>query len=799
MAIPGVHTRPNASLFARRLSSGAGLIASGLVGALLIALLATDRRRAADVAVLAVVAALAPAAVVAGLRRHRPARAVPWLLIALGTALLAAGAALRTAQSGWAGPHLTDGLHRAGTLLPSPVFVPGAALLVLGAGALAWSPTRRDRRNLDLLIEAALVGALAFSVSWAFWVGSTAGEAGPPSLARLGLAAAIPLAAMFGALVVSGFNRPPWRVAAGRRLLVGGAGLVAWTVLAQLERSNRLAIGVSWLECGLAAIALVLAAAALHPTMRQLSRRSRSPLDAAPARLRVAAAVAVAVVPIAVVLFRPEPGRGRPLALSVAAVVTVALGAWRAWRALRSTSGADARLAHEVTHDPLTGLANRSRLEEWTREALRFARPASTLAVILMDVDRFKVVNDTYGYAHGDRLLVEVARRREAGAGDGAMAARLGGDEFVVALSDAAGGTEGVRRTVERLQAALVAPFTLYEAEVYVTASVGVATASPGDPMSDAETLIRDADTAMYQAKEAGRDTVTFFDASMRDRIADRLALEQDLRLAIEREEFRLFFQPIVAIGAGGTEVVGLEALLRWDRPTRGLVPPSVFVAVAEESGLIVEIGEWVIREACRALVGWRRSAGADGLFVSVNVSALQLKNASLVSKLRGALFEGGLEPGSLCIELAESVLTEHPAEGAAFLLRLKEIGVRVAIDDFGTGYSSLAYLKQFPVDYVKIDHSFVAGLAFPDATDETLVAAIVSMAQSLDVITIAEGVEDELQDATLRALNVDLAQGFLYSRPVPAERVLDTLWALSPRHGLRLVTGDGGGGPPAR
>jgi EAL domain-containing protein (putative c-di-GMP-specific phosphodiesterase class I) len=238
---------------------------------------------------------------------------------------------------------------------------------------------------------------------------------------------------------------------------------------------------------------------------------------------------------------------------------------------------------------------------------------------------------------------------------------------------------------------------------------------------------------------------------------------------------------------------------LRWDRPTRGLVPPSVFVAVAEESGLIVEIGEWVIREACRALAGWRRSAGADGLFVSVNVSALQLKNASLVSKLRGALFEGGLEPGSLCIELAESVLTEHPAEGAAFLLRLKEIGVRVAIDDFGTGYSSLAYLKQFPVDYVKIDHSFVAGLAFPDATDETLVAAIVSMAQSLDVITIAEGVEDELQDATLRALNVDLAQGFLYSRPVPAERVLDTLWALSPRHGLRLVTGDGGGGPPAR
>jgi len=418
--------------------------------------------------------------------------------------------------------------------------------------------------------------------------------------------------------------------------------------------------------------------------------------------------------------------------------------------------------------------------------------------VILMDIDRFKAVNDSHGYAHGDMLLVEVARRLESAAGDGALVARLGGDEFVVALTET-GGPDAVRREAERLSGALVAPFNLYHTEVFATASVGVAMATPGDPMSDAETLIRDADTAMYQAKDAGRDTITFFDASMRDRIADRLALEHDLRLALERDEFRLFFQPIVSIGGGATAVVGLEALLRWDRPTRGLVPPSVFVAVAEESGLMVEIGEWVVREACRALAGWRKSAGAEQLFVSVNVSALQLKNASLLSKVRGALAEGGLAPSSLCIELAESVLTEHPADGASFLVLLKELGVRVAIDDFGTGYSSLAYLRQFPVDYVKIHHSFVAGLAYPDAADETLVAAIVAMAQSLDVFTVAEGVEDELQDQTLRALGCDLAQGFWYSRPVPAERVLETVWALSPRHGLRLVTGDGGGGPPGR
>jgi len=479
--------------------------------------------------------------------------------------------------------------------------------------------------------------------------------------------------------------------------------------------------------------------------------------------------------------------------------LTVLLGAWRAWRALRSSSGTEAGLAHQVAHDPLTGLANRTRLEDWIREALQFARPASSVAVVLLDLDRFKAVNDTVGYAHGDRLLVEVAHRLEAAAGAGSLVARLGGDEFVVALSDPAGGSAGVRRVVERLQAALLAPFGIYDTEVLATASIGVALASPGDPLSDAESLVRDADTAMYQAKGAGRDTVIFFDASMRDRIADRLALEQDLRLAVERDEFRLFYQPIVSISAGAPSVVGLEALLRWDRPTRGLVPPSVFVAVAEESGLIVEIGEWVVREACRSLSSWRTAAGAEDLFVSVNVSALQLKNASLPSKLRGALAEGGLDPASLCIEMAESVLAEHPAEGAAFLVRLKELGVRVAIDDFGAGYSSLAYLKGFPVDYVKIDHSFVSGLAFPDASDETLVASIVAMAHSLDVITIAEGVEDALQDETLRALEVDLAQGFWYSRPVPAERVIDTLRALSPRHGLRLVTGDGGGGPPAR
>jgi EAL domain-containing protein (putative c-di-GMP-specific phosphodiesterase class I) len=303
----------------------------------------------------------------------------------------------------------------------------------------------------------------------------------------------------------------------------------------------------------------------------------------------------------------------------------------------------------------------------------------------------------------------------------------------------------------------------------------------------------------MYQAKAAGRDMVTVFDESMRDRIADRLALEHDLRRAIERDEFCLMFQPIVTLADDGPVVAGLEALLRWERPTRGLVPASFFIECAEASGLLTEIGDWVIRESCRQLAAWRRVPGAEGLFVSVNVSALHLKSNALPARVRKALAETGLTPDALCVELAETTLMDNPAEGVALVIRMKELGVRLAVDDFGNGYGSLAYLKQFPVDYVKIDRSFIEGLSSQDPTDATLVAAIVSMAKAVDAVTIAEGVEHERQEQVLRELGCDLAQGFLYSRPIGSDDVIPTIRAISPRHGLRLVTGDGGGGRPRR
>ncbi len=258
---------------------------------------------------------------------------------------------------------------------------------------------------------------------------------------------------------------------------------------------------------------------------------------------------------------------------------------------------------------------------------------------------------------------------------------------------------------------------------------------------------------------------VTLFDESMRDRIADRLALEHDLRSALERDEFCLMYQPIVTLAEDGPMVAGLEALLRWDRPTRGLVPASFFIECAEASGLLTEIGDWVIRESARQLARWRHVPGAESLFVSVNVSALHLKSTPLPARVRRALAETGLRADALCIELSESTLMDNPAEGVGLVIRLKELGVRLAIDDFGNGYASLAYLKQFPVDYVKIDRSFVDGLVSTDPTDVTLVAAICSMAQALDAVTIAEGVEHESQERALRELGCDLAQGFLYSR----------------------------------
>jgi diguanylate cyclase (GGDEF)-like protein len=521
-------------------------------------------------------------------------------------------------------------------------------------------------------------------------------------------------------------------------------------------------------------------------------RRRLSGPESLPTRGRLLLVAAALVVPSIVVASDRSPTLDNRLAVGAIAMTTALVATWRVFRALRASASSESRLAHQATHDELTGLPNRALVEQWiARMADEPSLSGAGIAVIFLDLDRFKLVNDTFGHSHGDLLLNQVAQRLETIVGHKGIVARIGGDEFVIVLANITGAVQA-RREAELIRHCFDPEFSLGKNEVFVSASIGVSTSEGHEAGTVAETLIRDADTAMYQAKEAGRDTVAVFDTSMRDRIADRLALEHDLRLAIEREEFRLVYQPIMSLSESGPRVLGLEALLRWEGPTRGLVPPGMFISIAEDSGLIVEIGDWVIHEACSQLSRWRRVAGMEHIYISVNVSALQLKKASLLSRVRGALAQTDLTPDALCIELTESLLMENPADGTALLLRLKELGVKLALDDFGTGYSSLAYLRQFPVDYVKIDKSFIDGLATSDSSDETLVAAIVSMARALGAITIAEGVEEPQQEERLRLIGADCAQGFYYSRPVAADRVADTVRDLTPNRGLRLVSGDG-------
>jgi EAL domain-containing protein (putative c-di-GMP-specific phosphodiesterase class I) len=362
--------------------------------------------------------------------------------------------------------------------------------------------------------------------------------------------------------------------------------------------------------------------------------------------------------------------------------------------------------------------------------------------------------------------------------------ARIGGDEFVVVVSELRSEREALE-VADRTRRQFSQPFEVRDSEIASSVSIGVAVADGTDPAVDGEAMVRDADTAMYQAKEAGRDGVAVFDGSMRDRASRRLALERDLHHAVDRRELTVHYQPIVELTTG--RITGFEALLRWDHPMWGQIPPLSFIPVAEDTGLIVEIGAWVLREALRQLAEWRHDLrGGNKLSMAVNLSARQLRDDRVVERVRRAIVDAGIPPESVTLELTESTLMENPATAAELLTQLKALGVSIAIDDFGTGYSSLAYLRRFPVDCVKIDRAFVDDLDRDDTAEETLIAAIVAMAGALSVETIAEGVETEAQHQRLRALGCDEAQGYLFSRPAAADQIPDIvarLNATAPSH----------------
>ena len=422
----------------------------------------------------------------------------------------------------------------------------------------------------------------------------------------------------------------------------------------------------------------------------------------------------------------------------------------------------EAQLRQQAFHDSLTGLANRALFQDRVHHALsRRAGEFKTLGVIFIDLDNFKTINDSLGHSVGDLLLKEAARRLLSCLRSFDTAARLGGDEFAVLVDDAR-RYEDVPQVADRITRAFRDPFTVGGREVLATASVGVALA-----MADqsAEDLLRNADLAMYLAKNRGRGQAALFEPSMHAAALDRLQLQNDLRHALERNELDVVYQPVHALDT--QDLVGAEALIRWMHPTRGPIQPATFVPVAEETGLIVPIGRWVLERACQDAAGWRTTVnGQLPLQVSVNLSSRQIPAPDLLDDIQRALSTAGLPAGALVLELTESILLEHTAEAMSLLNRLRALGVRLAIDDFGTGYSSLSYLHRLPIDILKIDRAFVEPLG-SDANAAKLIRAIVSLGESMSLRTVGEGIESAQQATRLRALGCDYGQGFLYGMPM--------------------------------
>jgi diguanylate cyclase (GGDEF)-like protein len=418
------------------------------------------------------------------------------------------------------------------------------------------------------------------------------------------------------------------------------------------------------------------------------------------------------------------------------------------------------------TLDALTGLLNRSVLLQRLNEACAALSDGRQVSVLFVDVDHFKLINDSLGHDTGDGVLVEVARRLTGCTRPGDSIARFGGDEFVVILDRATG--EGAAETARRVVAALRQPVSIRGREVPLSASVGFAVS--GVDATEPEQLLRNADTALYEAKAAGRGRARAFDRDIQKRAVRRLELEGDLRRALRDHEFTLHYQPQIDLHSG--KLVGVEALLRWNHPELGMIPPAEFVPIAEDTGLILPLGRWVIGEACRQLAEWRSGAAAAPKAVTINLSPLQLADPELVADVAGALSQYGIDPSAVCLELTESAFMQSASQTMDTLVRLRSLGIYLAIDDFGTGFSSLARLRDLPVEVVKIDRTFVDGLG-REPNDSAIVASIMSLAFAMGLHAVAEGVEDPLQARELVRLGCTTVQGYLYSRPVDASEII--------------------------
>ena len=688
----------------------------------------------------------------AGPRRYGAEPRSAWLLLGTTALLFVAGVVVRPFTSAE----------------PMPVPLIADALIVPGYIALAicFVILLRSRRSLDWLavldgtivfLAGALIGVLVLAAP-------TAAISDRPMLLSA-LAAAYPIFDVVLLLLVVNLTFTATTFPVSLITFIGAmllmfTGDTAYAIIGLSGKTYESPLLDLPYILGMAGLGLT----ALHPSSVRLSRAARRPVQAWSWR-RMALLVPAVVAPFVLLVTIGGQSAAYRLTIGVGGALMMLLLLARAATAVRAQAAAQRHSEHQAMHDPLTGLPNRRSMSAHVEGLLADTPPSDErrVWVYLLDLDGFKWVNDSWGHDTGDQLVIEVARRLRAAVPHGLRVARTGGDEFLLAY---VGEKPGALRVVDEIRGCFTSPLAVADTDVVISASIGIAhAAADGDPAVTAEALMRDADTAMYRAKSEGPGRSTIFDTSMHDRVRERIELEADLRKAVADGQLHVAYQPIVQLDTG--RPLGAEALLRWTHPVRGPIPPMSFIPIAEESGMIAQIGTWVREESLRQLSEWRADGTvADDFYLSINVSPRQLNDADLPLIVSSELIKYGVPARTVALEMTESVMVDGSSVTSRVLFELRELGVRLLVDDFGTGFSALGYLRKFPVTGVKIDRSFVSGLG-QSMEDEEIVRAVVAMSYALGLTIVAEGVENRVQRDALAAVGVTQGQGWLWGPAV--------------------------------
>ncbi len=710
-----------------------------------------------DVAMM-VLSIAAPAAIAVGVRRNRPTPQWPWTLLILAGIVWSVAGAVRAAVES------TGDLSSDRNLLPDALALSGYTLFAIALIGMIRAQGYLTRSR-SLSLDGAIMTMSALLVSWVTLVAPVLFRLDAAPIAKVSIVIYPPISAGLVFIAARLAFGSAERGRAQNLLLLGMLAILMGDVAyIPLETHVFTDLPGRVLELPYALAYTLIGAAALHPSMADTVRARRQ--TGARTNHRFALVAMALMTPAMMLLVWSPMSTVERVVVGLLAIGLAITAIVRVVFAAQAQAEVEEDLSHRAVTDELTGMLNRTGMIELVDRRLDEAHAsAETLALLFIDLDRFKLVNDTYGHAAGDQLLLAVAERLKASLRGHDSVARLSGDEFLIvsSLPDAA----AAHRVAERVCNLFEQPFDVIGA-AWVTASVGVVVADGELGEADAAELIRDADTAMYEAKAAGRAHYAVFDPSMRAKSAHRLNIYNGLHRAIEENEFEVFYQPL--IDAGSETVHGVEALVRWMAPD-GMVPPDQFISVAEDSGLISQIGEIVLRGACTQVARWRLLPGCENLTLAVNVSARQVIDVDLVAVVDEVLNETGMEPSALWLEITESLMISDNLDTLSTLSGLRSLGVHLAVDDFGTGYSSLSYLHRYPVEQVKIDRQFVSGLSDDgDAGgDAAVVAAVIGIAEALDLSIVAEGVETEWQVGHLTEIGCDLLQGFHFSKPVPA------------------------------